>query len=813
MILVPVLFAVILFSSMDKKSAGSSSGRSGVSQRASAAGDSGKGGSDDGEKKASGQGAAAAEQKKGKEADRNDSEAADSEDDGEMGDLDDGSGSAESGEDDALSGSVKISPLQAISFAVASGGEHDLQRSIPVEIDAEILGGQSGAKCWAVFLPAEMADHPKIMFSKYKKVELRPLEEYERLTGARLWEDAIGAKAAEGEKAGDGGAEASKDSGAEASKDGGAEASKDGGAEVSKGSGEESGSVTKTREYDSGDSAAGLKNGSAFCVRMIGKDGTEQSENLYVFSCEGTASMYLDTASGSMETVDSDPTKETSEEAEFAVFRTNGTLDSAGDCSVRGRGNSTWFRMKRPYNMNLESKQSVLGMPECKKLCLLANTYDPTNLLDRISSQLATELKMRDTPQGEFVNLYLNGQYNGLYFLSQRPRTGGCVNIKKLDKKILRANGLLTEDDGGSSGSGDNAEGSDQQTESESSQEKASLQIPKRIALHETESSLNRWAFNWPNEPENNTGGYLLQQYSRYDGDGAWFSTKHRRFRVMSPSYPTVGEVNYIADYMLAAERAIYSEDGIDSESGKHYESFLDMPSWEDMFLLEEFFAEWDAERWSFYVIKDRDDPLLYCGPMWDFDHSAGLMIYGEYPETAVSMLLFRDTRHGWMYKLLSHDEFVEELHARWTERFSPLVHEYLDEKLEEEISAIESAAYMNNIRRANNYDFREKTENLEKWLRRRLAFLDDYAGTEDGKPNSSKYCCVMFEFPWGNLSHYVIRGEPLNYLPLPQYGEIQFESQIKKNEIIGWKDENGNEIGADIVIDKDRTFSPIIRQ
>ena len=280
----------------------------------------------------------------------------------------------------------------------------------------------------------------------------------------------------------------------------------------------------------------------------------------------------------------------------------------------------------------------------------------------------------------------------------------------------------------------------------------------------------------------------------------------------MSPSYPTVGEVNYLSEYMLSAERAIYSEDGIDPESGKSYESYLDMPSWEDMFLLEEFFAEWDAEKWSFYVIKDRGDPLLYCGPMWDFDHSAGSMIYGTYPETAVSMLLFRDTRHGWLYKLLSHDAFVEELHARWRERFSPMVHNYLDNELETEASAIETSAYINNIRRANDYDYREKTGELGEWLRRRLAFLDDYLRVEDGKENSENYCRVLFGFSWGELSHYVLRGESLGYLPLPEYGETQIVSQVEKNEIIGWKDEKENVIGPEIVIDTDRTFSPVYR-
>ena len=110
-------------------------------------------------------------------------------------------------------------------------------------------------------------------------------------------------------------------------------------------------------------------------------------------------------------------------------------------------------------------------------------------------------------------------------------------------------------------------------------------------------------------------------QYSNYEGEEPWFSTEYRRFRIMSPLYPTVGQVEYISDYMVMAEHAVYSDDGKDPDTGRHYSEILDPDSWEDMFCLEEYFVEWDGERWSFYIIKDRDDPCLYCGPMWDFDH------------------------------------------------------------------------------------------------------------------------------------------------------------------------------------------------
>ena len=708
----------------------------------------------------------------------------------------------------------RTGPLQDLAFT--DGGREARVRSIPVQIDAVVLGGQQGEKCWAVFLPAEMGAHPHLVFSKYSQVELEPLEEfYSGFSGfsgvddGTFPEENIGYSGA-GKEASDG--ISGKTEAEEKTLNGNS-----GNIGTVKESSERSRQETGVRSYRSGEEAEGLINGSLFRVRMISAEGDVQEEDLYVFSCTGTATMYLDTESGSMAAVDADETKQTSEEAQFLVCTPDGQKDSSGTCKVSGRGNSTWHMKKRPYNLNLSDKQSVLGMGACKKLCLLANTFDLTNLLDRISAQIALSLGMRDTPEGEFVNLYLNGQYNGLYYLSQRVRTGGSVQIKKLDKRILEANGqskAAADSDSAADPVGSMAEAAEEtgevsgakETSAEGTASGDSIQLPKRIALHAQGDRLKKWAYDWPNEPADNTGGYLLQQYEGYDGTDCWFSTNHRRFRIMSPAWPTVGEVEYLQDYMLAAERAIYSEDGKDPETGKPYTAFLDRNSWQDMFLLEEFFAEWDAERWSFFITKDRDDPLLYCGPMWDFDHSAGTMLYGIYPETAVSMLLFRDTRHGWMYKLLSHEEFTDSLHRRWQERFSPLIHRFLEERMEEEISAISSAAYMNNVRRANDVDFRQDAEELKTWLSRRAAFLDDYAGHADA------YCRVEFQFPWGILSHYVRRGEPLGYLPLPEFGETQIPSQVEKNEIIGWQDEEENMISEGILIDRDRVFTAVCR-
>ena len=112
--------------------------------------------------------------------------------------------------------------------------------------------------------------------------------------------------------------------------------------------------------------------------------------------------MYLDTESGSMEKVDADESKETSEKAEFVIFQPDGTQDSTGECTVSGRGNSTWHMQKRPYNVNLAEEKSILGMKACRKLCLLANTFDMTNLSGENGIQMredALEEFLRSVPK------------------------------------------------------------------------------------------------------------------------------------------------------------------------------------------------------------------------------------------------------------------------------------------------------------------------------------------------------------------------------------------------------------------------------
>ena len=94
--------------------------------------------------------------------------------------------------------------------------------------------------------------------------------------------------------------------------------------------------------------------------------------------------------------------------------------------NFKGRGNYTWRDFdKKPYKIKFDVKQKVLGMPANKHWCLLAHADDNLGFLRNVVGfYLSEQLGMRWTPRYVPVELVLNGQYMGLYFLTEHVRVG-----------------------------------------------------------------------------------------------------------------------------------------------------------------------------------------------------------------------------------------------------------------------------------------------------------------------------------------------------------------------------------------------------
>ena len=90
--------------------------------------------------------------------------------------------------------------------------------------------------------------------------------------------------------------------------------------------------------------------------------------------------------------------------------------------SIRGRGNTAWELPKKTYALKFDIKQEITGFPEHRRWILLANYTDNSFIRNDSAFYLSEIFEMDWTPRGNFVDLVLNGEYKGLYWLGEDIR-------------------------------------------------------------------------------------------------------------------------------------------------------------------------------------------------------------------------------------------------------------------------------------------------------------------------------------------------------------------------------------------------------
>jgi spore coat protein CotH len=116
-----------------------------------------------------------------------------------------------------------------------------------------------------------------------------------------------------------------------------------------------------------------------------------------------------------------------------------------GKTEIKGRGNSTWEMAKKPYRIKLDKKAALLGMAESKNWVLLANYADKTLMRNELAFIASRNSGLAFTPNSRFVEVYLNGSYNGNYLLTEQIKEGK-------DQVDVEDGGYLLEQDGFAAG-------------------------------------------------------------------------------------------------------------------------------------------------------------------------------------------------------------------------------------------------------------------------------------------------------------------------------------------------------------------------
>ena len=130
-------------------------------------------------------------------------------------------------------------------------------------------------------------------------------------------------------------------------------------------------------------------------------------------------SMHIDVQSGNMDYIHA--LKGNKESGRIRIYNVDGTVSFAGNLkSISGRGNATWTMEKKPYSLVLAGEADLLGLGQAQRWILLANSSDPSHLRNKFVYDYAADAGLDYSPGSQWVDLYLNGEYAGLYLLCER---------------------------------------------------------------------------------------------------------------------------------------------------------------------------------------------------------------------------------------------------------------------------------------------------------------------------------------------------------------------------------------------------------
>lgn len=118
--------------------------------------------------------------------------------------------------------------------------------------------------------------------------------------------------------------------------------------------------------------------------------------------------------------------------ANIVIADKNGTIKQRNEpVSFRGRGNSTWQSgsKKKPWRLKFSTKTALLteqdanyqpvnNYADAKSWTLLCNVFDKSLIRNAVSHELGKRYGMEFCPAYRFVDLVINGQYQGTYQIS-----------------------------------------------------------------------------------------------------------------------------------------------------------------------------------------------------------------------------------------------------------------------------------------------------------------------------------------------------------------------------------------------------------
>lgn len=342
----------------------------------------------------------------------------------------------------------------------------------------------------------------------------------------------------------------------------------------------------------------------------------------------------------------------------------------------RGRGHGSWQYDKKGYRIKFNKKQALFGLAKSKHWVLVAGGHDKSlirnNLAYTITNDVLDNIEYQTSVHE--VNLYVNGEYHGVYSLFEQIRVDeDRVNIAS-EFGILDTGYLIEY----------NAY--------------APYEGKKGINYFEIDGLKYPFEMKSPDPDDYEEKGISKREYK--------------------------DQVEFIQDYVQRVIDAILEEDFAT------FSRLADVPSFVDAYLIHELFKNTDTGWSSFYLYK-KPSGKLYAGPVWDFDYSSGIsrgdasyqgLYVGESAQTYSP-----DSASEIFISLMKQAEFISLFKERIDEKARAIrgsINNY-QIKINEY-----TASYTQDALKWSEGTKRWQTEQnrVFTWLRNRLDWLEEYA-------------------------------------------------------------------------------------
>lgn len=261
--------------------------------------------------------------------------------------------------------------------------------------------------------------------------------------------------------------------------------------------------------------------------------------------------------------------KSRSAKASGAIVDENGNVDNTEIKKIKGRGNTTWDKPKKAYNITYDEKVSIAGMPEGKKFSILANYQDDSLSRNRFLYDLSDAVGMPYASDSRYVDFYVNGFYWGSYQMTEKIETGKATMIPDFSEDdYLNEDGTVKED------------------------------FP---FLCEVDASAKEG-----------------EDYFFKSSSGSKITIKSPELEQGDPGYDEV------KDYVKKKYDALFSAV---KSSSKDVSQYADVDSLVKMYFINELGKNWDSGVSSMFFTYKQDSEgkyKFYASPVWDYDNSLG---------------------------------------------------------------------------------------------------------------------------------------------------------------------------------------------